>query len=134
MISNSADPKRSDVIQLKVGRSVNLIKRLDQWGKQCSSGIQIPRGWWPDTVEDDDGTGGSLLLGNIKPGEPGPFCHRVERLIHIELADLSVHAPYLNPGWPNNTSDPSPGASPASSPRKTAKETTCLDCECSLVR
>lgn len=123
---NCADPKRPDVIQFKVGRAVNLPKRLDQWSKQCRSKEQIPRGWWPGTVEDDDGTGKSLLKGNIKAGERGPFCHRVERLVHIELTDLFLHAPYLNPGWPNNTSDPSPSASATSSARKS---TTCLDCE-----
>jgi hypothetical protein len=134
MMFNFADLKRPDVIQLKVGRAVNLVKRLDQWDKQCGSKIQIPRGWWPGTVEDHDGTGGSLLKGNIKAGDPGPFCHRVERLVHIELTDLSLHAPYLNPGWPNNTPDPSSSAGATSPPKKTAaKETICLDCECGLV-
>ncbi|KAF8556949.1 hypothetical protein OG21DRAFT_1436234 [Imleria badia] len=123
------DLKRPDVIQLKVGRAVNLVKRLDQWDKQCGSKIQIPRGWWPGTVEDHDGTGGSLLKGNIKAGDPGPFCHRVERLVHIELTDLSLHTPYLNPSWPNNTPDPSSSAGATSPPKKTAaKETICLDC------
>lgn len=124
---NSTDPKRPDVIQLKVGRAVNLTKRLDQWDKQCGSKIQIPRGWWPGTVEDE--TGGSLLKGNIKAGDPGPFCHRIERLVHIELTDLSLHAPYLNPGWPNKTCDPA-----TRFPKKTTtKDTTCFDCECSMV-
>ncbi|KAF9228727.1 hypothetical protein BS17DRAFT_772413 [Gyrodon lividus] len=111
------DPKRPTMIQLKVGRAVNLNKRLDQWDKQCESKVQIPRGWWPGTVEgEDDSTSTSLLKGNIKAGEPGPFCHRVERLVHIELADLSVHAPYLEPGWPKfDTSDASPSAASVSS-------------------
>lgn len=128
------DPKRPNVIQLKVGRAVNLTKRLDQWDRQCGSKVQIPRGWWPGTVEDNDGTGGSLLKGNIKAGDPGPFCHRVERLVHIELSDLSLHAPYLNPGWPNSTSDPPSGAGGTHSSKKTTiKETTCRDCECYTV-
>ncbi|KAG8217257.1 hypothetical protein J3R82DRAFT_5349 [Butyriboletus roseoflavus] len=120
------DPKRPDVIQLKVGRAVKLNKRFDQWDKQCGSKVQIPRGWWPGTVEDDDGAGGSLLKGNIKEGAPGPFCHRVERLVHIELKDLSLHAPYLNPAWPNNTFDPA--TSPRNHRKTTAAEETCLDC------
>ena len=131
---DSADAKRSDMIHLKVGRTTNLVKRLDQWDKQCGSKIQIPRGWWPGTVEDDDGTGGSLLKGNIKAGDPGPFCHRVERLVHIELTDLSLHAPYLNPDWPNNTCDPSPSVGATNSPKKTTRKETCLDCECGIVR
>lgn len=134
MILNFVDPKRPDVIQLKVGRAVNLAKRLDQWDKQCGSKVQIPRGWWPGTVEDDDGTAGSLLKGNIKAGDPGPFCHRVERLVHIELTDLSLHAPYLDPHWPNSTGDRSSGVGATSAPKKTTvKDTTCLDCECTAV-
>jgi len=39
------DSKRSGVIQLKVGRAVNLVKRLDQWDKQCGLKMQIVRGW-----------------------------------------------------------------------------------------
>lgn len=123
------DPKRLNIIQLKVGRAVNLTKRLDQWGKQCGSKVPIVRGWWPGTVEDesgDDGTNGSLLTGNIKAGEPGPLCHRVERLVHIELADLVVHTPYLDPKFPKvDNSDTSPSTS--GSPKKATMK-PCLDC------
>ncbi|KAG1868800.1 hypothetical protein C8R48DRAFT_701426 [Suillus tomentosus] len=123
------DTKRPGVIQLKVGRAVNLTKRLDQWGKQCGSKVPIVRGWWPGTVEDesdDDGTNGSLLTGNIKAGEPGPLCHRVERLVHIELADLVVHTPYLDPKFPKvDNSDTSPSTS--GSPKKATMK-PCLDC------
>ncbi|OAX40345.1 hypothetical protein K503DRAFT_798890 [Rhizopogon vinicolor AM-OR11-026] len=35
------DPKYLSVIQLKVGRTVNLMNRLDQWDKQCGSKMQI---------------------------------------------------------------------------------------------
>lgn len=124
------DTKRPGVIQLKVGRAVNLTKRLDQWGKQCGSKVPIVRGWWPGTVEDesdDDGTNGSLLTGNIKAGEPGPLCHRVERLVHIELADLVVHTPYLDPNFPKvDNSDTSPSTS--GSPKKATMK-PCLDCK-----
>jgi len=125
------DPKRPSIIQLKVGRAVNLVKRLDQWDKQCGSKVQIVRGWWPGTVEDDsdDGTNGSLLKGNIKAGEPGPLCHRVERLVHIELADLVVHTPYLDPKFPkvdNSDSSPSGVGSPA--PKKVTMK-PCPDCK-----
>ncbi|KAF9244252.1 hypothetical protein BU15DRAFT_42145 [Melanogaster broomeanus] len=101
------DSKRPDVIQIKVGRAGVLNKRLHQWSKACGSQEQILRGWWPRTVESDDVTA-SLITGNIEPGRSGLFSHHVERLVHLELADLSVHLPYLEPDWPNsNKSDES---------------------------
>ncbi|OAX40337.1 hypothetical protein K503DRAFT_687731 [Rhizopogon vinicolor AM-OR11-026] len=125
------DPKRPSVIQLKVGRTVNLAKRLDQWDKQCGSKMQIVRGWWPVTVEndsDDDGTNGSLLKGSLKAGEPGPLCHRVERLVHIELADLVVHMPYLNPKFPKiDNSDLSSSGVGSPTPKKSVMK-PCPDC------
>jgi len=125
------DPKYLSVIQLKVGRTVNLMNRLDQWDKQCGSKMQIVRGWWPVTVEndsDDDGTNGSLLKGSLKAGEPGPLCHRVERLVHIELADLVVHTPYLNPKFPKiDNSDLSSSGVGSPTPKKSVMK-PCPDC------
>lgn len=70
-------------MHIKVGRAINLVKRLDEWGKQCGSKEVILRGWWPGTVEDDgadDSVNGSvsLMKGRIKPGEKGKYCHRLE--------------------------------------------------------
>ncbi|EGN96195.1 hypothetical protein SERLA73DRAFT_162096 [Serpula lacrymans var. lacrymans S7.3] len=129
------DPKNPRSIQLKVGRAVNLVKRLDQWGKQCGSKEQVLRGWWPGTVEDDDdNSSGSLMKGRIKAGEKGPLCHRLERLVHLELADLAAYAPYLDPKYPNcetpvkqtNGSSASPAKS--KSPAKKVAKKPCLDC------
>ncbi|KAL4065266.1 hypothetical protein J3A83DRAFT_4100116 [Scleroderma citrinum] len=121
------------LLQLKVGRAVNLQKRLDQWNKQCMSKDHIPRGWWPDTLEpdsDSDGTNGGLLRDHIITGEPGPLCHRVERLVHLELGDLSLYAPYLEPDWPDVAdSDQSPStASSVLSSAKRAPDHWCADC------
>jgi hypothetical protein len=93
-------------------------------------------------VEDDEGTNGtSLLRGRVKPGEPGPLCHRLERLVHLELADLAVHAPYLEQGFPKatakaknakangTTSAPAtPGRSPKSSKARMLGK-PCADCK-----
>lgn len=93
------DPKTPNKIHLKVGRAVNLVKRMDQWDKQCGSKEQVLRGWWPGTVEDDDGGPTSLMKGRVKAGDKGPLCHRLERLVHLELADLAVNSPYLDPDF-----------------------------------
>lgn len=119
------------LIQLKVGRAVNLQKRLDQWNKQCASKDHIPRGWWPDTLDSDpEIANGGLLRDHIITGEPGPLCHRVERLVHLELADLSLYAPYLEPGWPKAVSF-NQSSSTASSTLSSIKRTAdhwCADC------
>ncbi|TDL27628.1 hypothetical protein BD410DRAFT_782758 [Rickenella mellea] len=87
------DPSRPDFFDIKVGRTNNLTKRIDRWGKQCGSKETILRGYWP--VREGEQMS-SLMKGLIKPGPPGPNCHRLERLIHLELADLVLHTPYLN--------------------------------------
>ncbi|KAF9077500.1 hypothetical protein BDP27DRAFT_1253432 [Rhodocollybia butyracea] len=102
-IRNPKDPS-PPVISLKVGRAVNVVKRMNQWGKQCGSKEQVLRGWYPGEVDNEsddanDTVGQSLMKGRVKAGGRGVYCHRLERLIHLELADLAVHMPYLQPGW-----------------------------------
>ncbi|EIM90304.1 uncharacterized protein STEHIDRAFT_51994 [Stereum hirsutum FP-91666 SS1] len=91
------DPDETEVIHLKVGRANNLNRRMDQWGKQCGSKEQIVRGWWPGGIVHDEA---SLMKGTIKAGEKGAWCHRLERLVHLELADLATNTPYLHAGFP----------------------------------
>lgn len=81
-----------------MGRAVNLTKRIDEWGKQCKSKEPVLRGWYPGHVDPDEA---SLLKGRVQAGEKGPYCHRLERLVHLELADLVANKPYLDPKFPN---------------------------------
>lgn len=114
------------------------MKRIDQWGKQCGSKEQVLRGWWPGTVEDEDGDPAanvSLMKGRVKAGDKGPLCHRLERLVHLELADLAANAPYLDPDYPNNiskkdvSSSGTPSKKPPASPAaKKLLEKPCADC------
>nr|GAT53311.1 predicted protein [Mycena chlorophos] len=99
----------SPQIQLKTGRTTHLIRRLDQWSKQCSSKEHVLRGWYPGGVGDDGLP--SLMKGRVDAGHKGPACHRLERLIHLELADLVAEGQYLKPGWkPFKRGDPVPAA------------------------
>lgn len=96
---------------------MNLVKRIDQWGKQCGSKEQVLRGFYPGSVEPDEA---SLMKGRVMAGEKGPWCHKLgmcrvqkpfkavqsngipsERLIHLELADLVSSCIHLEPSWPN---------------------------------
>ena len=98
------DESDRDHIHLKVGRAVNLTKRLDQWGKQCGTKERehIIRGWWPGSVDhsSDVVACNSHLKGKVVAGEKGAYCHRLERLIHLELGDLVLSQQYLNPSFP----------------------------------
>ncbi|KAJ3755504.1 hypothetical protein EV360DRAFT_6416, partial [Lentinula raphanica] len=74
-------------ISLKDCRAVNVVRMLNQWGKQCGSKEQVLRGWYPGEVdteleEANDTVGHSLIKGRVKAGGKGILCHRLKRLIH----------------------------------------------------
>lgn len=85
------DPNKlhADILEFKVGRSYTPIKRVGQWENSCRSQRHIVRYIFP-APEDQ-----IMLTGMMRQGDPAKFCHRLERLIHLELADLSLNAPYL---------------------------------------
>lgn len=72
------------------------------------------KGWWHGKLEAEDDTP-SLLRGVMKPGPKGPLSHRLERLIHLELADLAQNGQYFDPDfmewkWPWNATGSGGGA------------------------
>ncbi|KAJ7221751.1 hypothetical protein GGX14DRAFT_532522 [Mycena pura] len=117
------DPESSQ-IQLKTGRTTHLVRRLGQWTKQCSSKEHVLRGWYPGGVDPDTGLPStSLMKGRVDAGNKGPSCHRIERLIHLELADLVVEGQYLKPNWRSFKKGQPPAVpvdvdSPPSTPKK----------------
>ncbi|KAL7283041.1 hypothetical protein ACG7TL_002465 [Trametes sanguinea] len=96
------DDVNPDVVHIKVGRAVKLTKRLAEWDKQCQSKQTHLLGFWPMSRDAEQN---GMMRGRVQVGEPGPYCHRVERLVHLELADLALNAPYLDPDFPNAKSD-----------------------------
>ncbi|KAH9923921.1 uncharacterized protein BXZ73DRAFT_50670 [Epithele typhae] len=114
-IDDSSDP---DVIHIKVGRAVKLTKRLAEWDKQCQSKQTHLRGFWPSTPDAD---AGNLARGRVPVGDPGAYCHKLEKLVHLELADLALNAPYLDPKFPNVTID-------GSGNDRAVTRTPCPDC------
>lgn len=139
-----SEPEESDTIKLKVGRAVNVVKRIDQWGKQCGSKEHVLRGFYPGSVEPDEA---SFMKGRVIAGEQGHWCHKLgkqsnnsfetlhylkafndsERLIHLELAELVSSCIYLDPKWPNIEIDVSSSGSEAKSKNSNARK-PCVDC------
>lgn len=84
-------------MHIKVGRAVNLSKRLDEWGKQCGSKEVVPRGWWPGNIVNNDRECSSLLKGKIEAGEKGKYCHRLESEHTILLVQqILMHTPRVD--------------------------------------
>jgi len=123
------DPDIPTHTLLKVGRTVNLTRRINQWSKQCRSKDQILRGWWPNGLSEDVG---SFMKGRVEAGDKGRWCHRLERLVHIELRDLAENAPYLDPDFPNSKLAENDTGSRKKRSGKSGKKTDserCPDCE-----
>ncbi|KAI1782645.1 hypothetical protein LXA43DRAFT_905160, partial [Ganoderma leucocontextum] len=74
-----ADPTRPDIIRIKVGRSINVRLRLSQHIRRCPSSAPKLLGFFPSQSSTHRGAG-------------APYCDRVERLVHVELADLSANS------------------------------------------
>ncbi|GJD03436.1 importin 13 [Colletotrichum higginsianum] len=82
----SADNK----MLIKIGRAANVQRRMQQWTKQCSYEIEVLR-YYPYIP-------GASAASGEQP-RMTPHVHRVERLIHIELSGMGLHAgPLPAPG------------------------------------
>jgi hypothetical protein len=78
-------------IRLKIGRTSNVQRRLNEWTRQCSHNLTLIR-YYPYTPSGPTSSPGrhSGHHGTPEPGRKVPHVHRVERLIHIELNDVRV--------------------------------------------
>lgn len=83
------------VMRLKIGRTSNVQRRLNEWSRQCSHHLTLIR-YYPYTPSTPSPAGlqpgGNQENGSaaLKPGRKVPHVHRVERLIHLELGDVRV--------------------------------------------
>jgi hypothetical protein len=79
--TNPAESSKSKTtVLLKIGRAANVHRRMSQWTKQCGQDITLVR-YYPYRP--------SLANGSNDSGKC-PHIHRVERLVHLELADQRV--------------------------------------------
>lgn len=79
-------------IRLKIGRTSNVHRRLNEWSKQCSHDLTLIR-YYPYTSSSPSPSPARTPHSDTSHhghGRRVPHVHRVERLIHIELADQRV--------------------------------------------
>jgi hypothetical protein len=79
--ATSSAPKRT--VLLKIGRAANVHRRMTQWSKQCGQDISLVRYYpYETSSRAESGVGGGV--------KKCPHIHRVERLVHLELAEKRV--------------------------------------------
>lgn len=87
-------------LRLKIGRTSNVHRRLAEWSKQCSYDLTLIR-YYPYTPSSSSSSSPNRVppshssrnrapSASLVPGRKVPHVHRVERLIHLELAALRV--------------------------------------------
>lgn len=117
-----------EVVKLKIGRTETVAKRLNEWEK-CLNKERYPHrenitvGVYPQPEG-----GSSLLNGLVKVGHKSPWSHRLgeskvffhifqirlicfgtpERLVHLELADITHTNVHLDESWPHVTCPTTP--------------------------
>lgn len=97
-LSSNPTSSAPGTIRLKIGRTNNVHRRLNEWTRQCSHDLTLIR-YYPYTSSTSSpspspprkGHGRSVSADNsLLAGRKVPHVHRVERLIHLELADLRI--------------------------------------------
>jgi hypothetical protein len=66
-------------ILLKIGRASNVQRRLNEWTRQCGYNLSLVR-YYPYQASSPSASGPSPTPRKV------PHAHKVERLIHVELA------------------------------------------------
>ncbi|EDN06400.1 predicted protein [Histoplasma mississippiense (nom. inval.)] len=74
----------TDTITLKIGRAANVHRRMNQWKEQCGHNLTLMR-YYPHVASSP-----SVHPGASIPPRKVPHAHKVERLVHLELADRRV--------------------------------------------
>jgi hypothetical protein len=99
-LESTPGPSELDLISIKVGRSVNVIKRLDEWDKQCRSKDQVFRGYWPSARSIDEDAA-DFTNGRLAPGPKGRNIRRLERyFFQTRLVNLPLCSSIVEVGSP----------------------------------
>lgn len=75
--------KSSKKVLLKIGRATNVQRRLNEWTRQCGYNLSLIRYYPYIPSGGSPASGGDGMAGQPRKM---PHSHRVERLVHLELA------------------------------------------------
>ncbi len=92
------EPRRNKTIMLKIGRANNITRRMNEWQRQCGYALNLVR-WYPYVPSSSTPSPQPLYPDLSRPPTSRqqsetvhkcPHIHRVERLVHLELASKQV--------------------------------------------
>ncbi|KAK4693448.1 hypothetical protein P7C71_g3954, partial [Lecanoromycetidae sp. Uapishka_2] len=86
--AHAPDPDKSKLL-LKIGRASNVQRRMNEWTRQCGYELSLLR-FYPYVPTPVSRPNTSTAPASLLSPQKVPHAHKVERLIHIELADLRV--------------------------------------------
>ena len=82
------------MLHIKVGRTNDMARQWGEHRRRCPLLQPTLLGYFPSNGE----TPGDLDAGVVNPGgKTTPNSHLLECIVHKELADIAVNAPYLSP-------------------------------------
>ena len=93
---NSERSTDKATILLKIGRASNVQRRMNEWSRQCDHNLSLIRYYphFPSPYSSQQSSPTDAPASSEKPRAAIPMkvpnAHKVERLIHLELADLRV--------------------------------------------
>jgi hypothetical protein len=97
-LTSNPTSTKPGTLRLKIGRTSNVHRRLAEWSKQCSYDLTLIR-YYPYTPSSSTSSPARVPPSHRRnrapsassvPGRKVPHVHRVERLIHLELAAQRV--------------------------------------------
>ncbi|KAL8840555.1 MAG: hypothetical protein Q9170_001308 [Blastenia crenularia] len=83
------DGSNPSTILLKIGRASNVQRRMNEWTRQCGYNLSLIR-FYPYVTSTPQGSPSSQASSSRASPRKVPHAHKVERLIHLELADKRV--------------------------------------------
>lgn len=92
---DASEPKTQakKTIMLKIGRANNVTRRMNEWQRQCGYALNLVR-WYPyvpsSTAPSPQRERSDPSRKESETVRKVPFVKRVERLIHLELAEKQV--------------------------------------------
>lgn len=89
--TNKNPSSKSKTLLLKIGRASNVQRRMNEWNRQCGYNLTLIR-FYPYLPSSSLPSQPSARSPPPSPSTPHkvPHAHRVERLIHLELAERRV--------------------------------------------